>query len=138
MRPQFDLGHGTRKIGALHVQFKGSNCILIFGVTYWELTPWCVVMPSILPISDFDLSDAPTISIPSAASGKPSLRRLFEEFSVSQVALPTNMETRRHRCFCKSLELVSLVELITISGMDMYLLRLLSSAEELNENASEK
>jgi len=46
MQPELDLRQGTRQLGAFLVEFHGVNCILIFGVTYWELTPWCEVIPT--------------------------------------------------------------------------------------------
>lgn len=38
------LGGGAKKIGALLVDYKGTTCILIFGLTYWESFPWCQII----------------------------------------------------------------------------------------------
>ena len=115
MQPQRDLSHGTKKVGLLLVNFMGIECILIFGVTYWESTPWCQIIP-----------------IPAIPRGS-VLEKVFEDFRVDQVQLPTNMETRRHEYVSETLNLRTVTELKTVSGRDMYLIHLRSASEDPGE-----
>lgn len=147
-QPQRYLSHGTQKLGALLVNYKGVDCILIFGITYWESTPWCQVVES-RPVAKYDVylqeedffMDGERIHyyhrnrsrIHSQGS---DLRHAYENFDVINVTLPTDLNRRKHRCVCESLGLVSIVEHITISGRGMYILRLLKLSEEPDENGA--
>ncbi|PMD39488.1 HET-domain-containing protein [Hyaloscypha variabilis F] len=112
MQPQNDFSHGTKKVGALFVDYGGIKCFLIFGVTYWELTPWCHIIP---------------------CTARPNLKKAFEDFCVDQVQLPTNMETRRHEHVSHTLKLRTVTELKSVSGRDMYLIYLVSAFKDLDE-----
>lgn len=106
------------------MDFSGITCILIFGVTYWELTPWCKVIPHPVPVNNTSNTRISASSV---------LESIFEGFRTDQVQLPTNMETRRHEYVCNTLNLRTVAELKTISGRDMYLIHLLSVSDNLNE-----
>ena len=46
MQSERQLGQGPKKLGALLINYKGVDCILILGITYWESTPWCEILSS--------------------------------------------------------------------------------------------
>lgn len=147
LQPQRQLGQGSKKLGALLINYKGIDCTLILGITYWESTPWCQVMatdPSVGNYSSYLRDD----DIPFIGSRllfyqenreyadrqRSYLRRAFDDFNVNIVTLPSDMKSRNHRCVCESLGLVSTVEHTTISGREVYLLRLLKISEESEQN----
>jgi hypothetical protein len=141
LQPEMDLRHGTRKLGALLVEFKEARCILIFGVTYWELTPWCEVIP-LVPIersirfsNAYDRSDEESNEF--GSYGESYLKDVFDSFQVKDVKIPTDMHTRRHECPCDTLKVMSVAQLRNVSGKDMYLLYLHYMSDDLSEKLKE-
>jgi len=65
-----------------------------------------------------------------AANASSVLEKTFEGFSVDQVQLPTNTETRRHEYFSNTLQLRTITELKIVSGRDMYLIHLCSLSDD--------
>jgi hypothetical protein len=162
MQSQRYLGQGSKKLGALLVNYKGVDCILILGITYWESTPWCEVIESDQELGhysfyprDEDFWDQDSWFIirdedfrkrdfwyerqkrgyyeqlnRQAQPQTTILRHAFHNFNVQDVIPPTDTGTKRHRSVCKSLNLVSIVEHTTVSGREIYLLRLLFLSEE--------
>jgi hypothetical protein len=161
MQSQRHLGQGFKKLGALLVNYKGVDCILILGVTYWESTPWCEVIevdqklgrysfyPRDEDFRDQDVSrdedyrkkdfwyerqkrDYHAQLNLQAQPQTAYLRHAFQNFDVKRVIPPTDTGTKRHRSVCKNLNLVSIVEHTTVSGREVYLLRLFFTSEEVS------
>ncbi|KAE9375134.1 HET-domain-containing protein [Stipitochalara longipes BDJ] len=74
MQPQ-GSGQGTKKIGALYVDYFKADFILIFGVT-WGQVPWCVIKS---PSSDFRTKVADN-------ENGSRLKYIFEQFSATEIA----------------------------------------------------
>ena len=53
---------------------------------------------------------------PKATHSRARLKKVFDVFEVKYVKLPTDMETRRHQCFCKFHQLATIVEMNKVSG----------------------
>lgn len=115
MQSRLDNNHGTRKLGAFLLAYRKMICVLVFGVTYWELTPWCK------PYSAPWESDGPL-------SRDVVVKQAFDNFLVDQVKLPTNLETRRHSYISKDLGLRTVVEPKVVSGRETYIIRVLPFA----------
>lgn len=165
MQSQRYLGQGSKKLGAPLVNYKGVDCILVLGATYWESTPWCEVMESDQDLGhysfyprDQDFRDQDyrheEVGLRDEDFRKKDfwyerqkrdyyeqlnrqaqpqttfLQHAFHNFNVKDVVPPTDTGTKRHRSVCESLNLVSIVEHITVSGREIYLLRLLFISEE--------
>ncbi|CZR54938.1 uncharacterized protein PAC_04823 [Phialocephala subalpina] len=131
MQPALDNRQGTRKLGAFAVEFRSLACVLMFGVTYWELTPWCEIMPN-SRIRDH-CEDHPGYCKKIRQKGDTSLKSLFDEFQVKDVKLPTDMETRRHECIRPDLGVMAVAQLRNVSGKDIYLLYLHYMSDDLSE-----
>jgi hypothetical protein len=99
-------------VGALLLVCRHIICALVFGAPYWELTPWCDLVPVQWEYNGH-------------LSGGVTIKQAFDSFSVDQVQLPTDLETKRHVYISTFLDLRTTAELKSVSGKEIYLLRIL-------------
>ncbi|KAG4443000.1 hypothetical protein IFR05_001531 [Cadophora sp. M221] len=139
MQQEPTLAHGAKKLGALTVKLRGAFFILVFGITYWEKSPWCHIV-NIDPGSGSlgsEYDGAPSSGTPSDCFARETvprdpdfltvgqLKRVFEAFDINTVKMPSDVENRIHISVCEGLELKCITELTKdVFGRDMYLLHL--------------
>ncbi|KAH8646407.1 heterokaryon incompatibility protein-domain-containing protein [Tricladium varicosporioides] len=129
-----NLGFQRFKIGALHVYFQRRECILILGIERSEvsLQPWCYIenpnqLHSTSPLEE-RLQGFHIDYNKSSEKNKDSLlKSYFNRFRLDQCKVSVGSEGRKHINSHEDLQLVSVVEPITVSGREMFIVRLLSS-----------
>lgn len=118
MQPHHINGRGTQKIGALYVDCLKFEFVLIFGVT-WGQVPWCAVKP--LKASGF------RTGVADKQNGM-RLEHMFNQFSETEpIKQPIDI------VLCEESGLYVVPESVTVSGREMYIIRVEDSSEEMLE-----
>ncbi|KAE9370039.1 HET-domain-containing protein [Stipitochalara longipes BDJ] len=153
LQPQIDLRQGirnlnARKLGALLIRVEHvdsymervriTDYVLIFGVTYGGLIPWCHLNRAAVA-EDGKLSFGPQEQAGNFQATHTNtylqryLQREFDNFYIDPLSRPTDLTTRRHVHICDDRQLVTIAELKTVSGKEVYLLYLITMSKYREE-----
>jgi len=152
LQPQVDFRQGlgtfeVRKLGALLIRRENIDqcngrvqityCVLIFGIASGGFVPWCHLSPArgynekrdnqmnLGPREQADYFQQPRIDT--------YLQHEFDNFRVGAFSISMDLDAaRRHVRICDALQLVTVAELRSVSGKEVYLLHLLTISKYLD------
>jgi hypothetical protein len=149
---EFRQGLGTvRKVGAFLIRWENieskherasiTYCVLIFGIAYGGLVPWCHLSPAIGydEKRDKQMSLGPREQADYSQQSRIDayLQREFDNFRPENFSAPLDWENRRRYAHVyNALQLVSIAEFRSVSGKEVCLLHLLTLSKYLEGKSS--
>ena len=129
-------GASHTKHGALHVEFKSKECVLILGLLFTRKgrRPWCQIVKP-LPLHSIsslarELEELQINGDNSTEKKRGILLELqFNRFSIDEAEIGKTLEARKHRYVFEDLKIVSVVKAKTVSEREMFIVRLFSVDE---------
>ncbi|PVH81896.1 HET-domain-containing protein [Cadophora sp. DSE1049] len=154
LQPQVDFRQGlgtleARKLGALLIRCEDFDrswsssrlqityCVLIFGTACGGSVPWCHLSPArgYNEERNEQMSLGPREQADSFQQSRIDtyLQREFDNFRVDAFSIPMDLEAAgRHVHICDALQQVTVAELRSVSGKEVYLLHLLTISKYLD------
>lgn len=126
------------KFGALHVEFKRKECVLILGLLFMRKGrhPWCQIVKP-LPLHSISslARELEGLQIDADNSTKKKreilLELQFSRFSIDETEIGKILEARKHRYVFEDLILFSVVEGKTVLGRETFIVHFVGMSTQI-------